>query len=187
MDYVVLVKFASEDKARAAYDKVYAARKNAEYTIHDMALMKREDGRILMPEGYSVGADSKDDAVYGGLLGALIGFLGGPIGVLIGASVGVGAGAIADNIDVDEEDSLLYKAATVLCDGQAALVALVSEVDPGDFESNFLDDNIVIYWWDAEAVAAEVAGTNQVQNELASEARNRLRAETDGPSPQTFG
>lgn len=187
MDKVVLVALGSEAKAKAAFDRIHAGRKDAEYTIHDMALVKKEDGQVVMPEGYTVGTDSKDKAVGGGVLGALIGFLAGPVGVLVGAAVGASIGAGVDNLDVDEEDAVLVKAAAVLDEGQTALVALVHEPTPGDFEANFADEDCIILVWDAEEVAEATAKTDHLQNKLAAEAIDELRAASRPDSPQTVG
>lgn len=152
----MLVKFDSKEKAQQTFDNLDANRKNADFIIEDMALMENRQGEIFMPDGRSVSKDRNQDAIYGGILGAFLGLLGGPVGVLVGASVGVGAGAIADNVVGDDEDDILYKAATLLQDGEVALAALVNEEEPGIFADNFLHENVEIYQWDATEVKEQL-------------------------------
>lgn len=175
MDNIILVTFDNDNDAYKIYDQLKEQSRDLDYNVRDLAVITRKDGRIDIPAGYNSGSDFGDDTTYGGLLGALIGFLGGPIGVLIGAAVGVGAGSIMDSADIDDDDAMLCRVASILQEGQTALAAYVTETDQNEFDSVFSDMNVVIFRWSADVIAAEVEQAKEIHKTLAKEAREQMR------------
>lgn len=175
MDNVILVTFDNNDDANKVYDKLHKESRDLDFNVRDLAVVERRAGIITIPAEYNSGSDSKDDATYGGILGALIGILGGPVGILTGAAVGVGAGAIADSADVDDEDAMIVRVATLLDEGQKALGAVVTETDESEFDNALGDYNVTIYRWPEGEVEAEIERAKEVQKELAKTARDKMR------------
>lgn len=141
-----------------------------------MVIVKNTDGNIVPKDGFDSGQDTTDDTWMGGLLGAAVGILGGPIGILLGGGVGLLAGSLVDESDAADNTSLLTYSSRSLLPGQTALIALVQEDDSADFDMQFDGMDCAVMHWDAAEIADEVDQADQIQKELAKEAREKLRA-----------
>lgn len=177
MDKIVLVTFKDAAYAYKAYADISASMGATGYTVHEMALVKNENGTIIVPDNYATGQDNGNDTLYGGLIGGVVGILGGPVGVLLGLSFGLLIGAAIDTSDTSDDDSLLLWVSGNLKDGQTALVAYVSEDEEIAFNSNFIDQDVTIHSWDASEVEAEVNHAIKMQDELARQAHEKVREE----------
>ena len=132
---------------------------------------------VVRKDGFDSGQDTTDDTWMGGLLGAAVGILGGPIGILLGGGVGLLAGSLVDESDAADNTSLLAYSSRSLLPGQTALIALVQEDDSADFDMQFEGMDCAVMHWDAAEIADEVDQADQIQKELAKEARDKLRAQ----------
>ena len=164
MEYVTMVTFPVESQAYEAFSHLMNKPVTSSYTILQMVIVKNVDGNVVPKDGFDSGQDTTDDTWMGGLLGAAVGILGGPIGILLGGGVGLLAGSLVDESDAADNTSLLAYSSRSLLPGQTVLIALVQEDDSADFDIQILD-------------ADEVDQADQIQRELAKEARDKLRAQ----------
>ena len=173
---IVIATFPIESEAYQALSELKRETSNANYTIYQAAVIKKENERLNMRDGFDTGRET-DDTWNGGLIGGLIGILGGPLGVLLGGSVGMLIGSAVDTGDVATNISLLERAGDCITEGETAMLLLARE----DYETaltaklNAFRANITRM--DAAEVAAEVEHAQEVQKKLAKEARANLREE----------
>ena len=171
-----MVTFQVESQAYETFSNLKASADNDSYTIMQMIVVKNEGGHIVPKDAYDSGINTADDTIAGGLLGAVVGVLGGPVGVVLGAGVGLLAGDLVDTSDSDDESSLLAYVSHSLLDGQTAIIALVQEESTDAFDLQFDGTNCVVMNWDAATIADEVEQADEIQQQLAKEAREKLRA-----------
>lgn len=173
---IVIATFPVESEAYQALSELKRETANANYTIYQAVVVKKENDRLSMRDGFDTGRET-DDTWNGGLIGGLIGILGGPLGVLLGGSVGMLIGSAVDTGDVATNVSLLERAGDCMTEGETAMLLLARE----DYETaltaklNAFHANITRL--DAAEVAAEVEHAQEVQKKLAKEARADLREE----------
>lgn len=173
---IVIATFPVESEAYQALSELKRETSNANYTIYQAVVVKKENDRLNMRDGFDTGRET-DDTWNGGLIGGLIGILGGPLGVLLGGSVGMLIGSAVDTGDVAANISLLEQAGGCITEGETAMLLLARE----DYETaltaklNAFHANITRM--DAAEVAAEVEHAQEVQKKLAKEARASLREE----------
>lgn len=177
MEYVTMVTFPVESQAYETFSHLKRTPVTSSYTILQMVIVKNVDGNIVPKDGFDSGQDTTDDTWMGGLLGAAVGILGGPIGILLGGSVGLLAGSLVDDSNAEDNTSLLSYSSQSLLVGQTALIALVQEDDVADFDMQFEGMNCAIMHWDAAEIADELEQAEEIQNQLAKEARDKLRAQ----------
>lgn len=144
-------------------------------TILQMALVKREAQTITVCDSFNSGIRTNDDTLLGGLLGGLLGVLGGPIGVLLMGSYGALAGSVVDAGDSLEDTSLMEAVAGKLQEGTVALIALVDEEDEAVLDDKLSSFKAEILRFDAAAIAEQVEEAQQMQREMARQARMQLR------------
>lgn len=177
MEYVTMVTFPVESQAYEAFSHLKNKPVTSSYTILQMVIVKNVDGNVVPKDGFDSGQDTTDDTWMGGLLGAAVGILGGPIGILLGGGVGLLAGSLVDDSNAEDNTSLLSYSSQSLLVGQTALIALVQEDDVADFDMQFEGMNCAIMHWDAAEIADEIEQAEEIQNQLAKEARDKLRAQ----------
>ena len=162
---IVIATFPVESEAYQALSELKRETSNANYTIYQAVVVKKENDRLNMRDGFDTGKET-DDTWNGGLIGVL---LGGSVGMLIGSAVDTG--------DVAANISLLEQAGDCMTEGETAMLLLARE----DYETaltaklNAFHANITRM--DAAEVAAEVEHAQEVQKKLAKEARANLREE----------
>ena len=129
-----------------------------------------------MRDGFDSGRET-DDTWKGGLIGGLVGILGGPIGVLLGSSVGMMIGGAVDATDMATHISLLERAGESIAEGKTAMLLLVQEEYETALTAKLNRFHVSITRMDAAEAAAEVEHAKEVEQQLAKEARAKLRAE----------
>ena len=144
-------------------------------TILQMALVKREAQTITVCDSFNSGIRTNDDTLLGGVLGGLLGVLGGPIGVLLMGSYGALVGSVVDAGDALEDTSLMEAVAAKLREGTVALIALVDEEDESVLDDKLSSFKAEILRFDAAAIAEQVEEAQQMQREMARQARMQLR------------
>ena len=174
---VVLANYKVESEAYQALSELKRDTANANYTISQAMIVKRENGKLNVMDGFVNGMTTGDDTWMGGLLGGLIGILGGPIGVLLGGSFGMLVGGAVDAGEMAGDTSLLEKAGDSIADGETAIILLAQEEYETALTAKLNDFDVSITRLDAAEVAAEVEHARDVERQMAKETREKLRAE----------
>ena len=174
---VVLANYKVESEAYQALSELKRDTANANYTISQAMIVKRENGKLNVMDGFVNGMTTGDDTWMGGLLGGLIGILGGPIGVLLGGSFGMLVGGAVDAGEMAGDTSLLEKAGDSIADGETAIILLAQEEYETALTAKLNDFDVSITRLDAAEVAAEVEHAKEVERQMAKETREKLRAE----------
>ena len=174
---IVVGIFEVESEAYQALSELKRDTSNANYTISQAVIVKRDNGHLNTMDGFINGTDNKDDTVTGGLIGGVIGILGGPIGILLGSSVGMLIGGAVDAGDMADNVSLLEKAGDCILDGETAIILLAQEEYETALTAKLNNFEVSITRLDAAEVAAEVEHAREVERQMAKETREKLRAE----------
>ena len=174
---VVLANYKVESEAYQALSELKRDTANANYTISQAMIVKRENGKLNVMDGFVNGMTTGDDTWMGGLLGGLIGILGGPIGALLGGSAGMLAGGAVDAGEMAGDTSLLEKAGDSIADGETAIILLAQEEYETALTAKLNDFDVSITRLDAAEVAVEVEHAKEVERQMAKETREKLRAE----------
>ena len=114
---LILVNYKVESEAYQALSELKRETINANYTLSQAAIVKKENGTLNIMDGFVNGATTSDDTWTGSLIGSMVGILGGPLGVLLGGSMGMLIGGAVDANDMAENASLLEKAGDSILDG----------------------------------------------------------------------
>ncbi len=174
---LVLVNYKVESEAYQALSELKRDTANANYTISQAAIVKRENGQLNTMDGFINGKDANDDTVTGSLIGGLVGILGGPIGILLGGSVGMLVGGAVDASGIVKDASLLEKAGDSIAEGETAIILLAQEEYETALTAKLNDFDVTITRFDAAEVAAEVEHAREVERQMAKETREKLREE----------
>lgn len=174
---LVLVNYKVESEAYQALSELKRDTANANYTISQAVIVKRENGQLNTMDGFINGKDANDDTVTGSLIGGLVGILGGPIGILLGGSVGMLIGGAVDASGLVKEASLLEKAGDSIAEGETAIILLAQEEYETALTAKLNDFDVTITRFDAAEVAAEVEHAREVERQMAKETREKLREE----------
>lgn len=174
---LVLVNYKVESEAYQALSELKRDTANANYTISQAVIVKRENGQLNTMDGFINGKDANDDTVTGSLIGGLVGILGGPIGILLGGSVGMLIGGAVDAGGLVKDASLLEKAGDSIAEGETAIILLAQEEYETALTAKLNDFDVTITRFDAAEVAAEVEHAREVERQMAKETREKLREE----------
>lgn len=136
-----------------------------------------ENGIIRQLDAFDTGMETADDTAYGGMVGALIGIIGGPLGMLLGGSMGALMGSMVDMDDSLSNESLIEKVMDVFSEGEVALIALVQELKEGALDKAIDRSGADILKLDAAEVAEEIRQAQEIQKQMAKEAKKQLRDE----------
>ena len=174
---VILANYKVESETYQTLSELKRDTANANYTISQAMIVKRENGKLNVMDGFVNGMTTGDDTWMGGLLGGLIGILGGPIGVLLGGSFGMLVGGAVDAGEMAGDTSLLEKAGDSIADGETAIILLAQEEYETALTAKLNDFDVSITRLDAAEVAVEVEHAKEVERQMAKETREKLRAE----------
>ena len=176
MENVVVSVFAVESEAYQAFAELKQVPDNDKFNIIEAGLLKNENGRVTLLDGFGFDEKASDDTATGAVVGGLIGLLAGPFGLLLGAAAGGAIGNAVDAGDAIDDISAIEIVAGKINDGEIAVVAYVKEFDK-DFDVVFEKYNVSVTRYEAAEIAAEVEEARKLEEELAKEAREKLRAE----------
>lgn len=176
MENVVTVLFSDENEAYRAFSEIKQSMISQSCIIAHLALLKKRDGHIILADAADSGVTTTDDTRFGGLMGMLIGVLGGPLGMLFGMAMGSLIGRIKDMGDAKQGISLIEQITTKFNDGDVALVALAQENDETMLNAKLSPYKVETTRYPAAEVAAEVEQAMKLQEELADEAKKKMRA-----------
>lgn len=175
MENVIAVTFSEENEAYRAFSEIKQSMISQSCIIAHLALLKKRDGHIVVADAADSGVTTTDDTRFGGMMGMLVGILGGPLGMLFGMAMGSMIGRLKDAGDARVGASMLEQVAAKLADGDVALVALAQENDEKMLDAKLSPYKVTTTRYPAAEVAAEVEQAMKLQEELASEARKKLR------------
>ena len=173
---IVIATYEIESEAYQALSEIKHETTNANYTISQAMVVKKENGKLNMRDGFDSGNET-NDTWTGGLIGSLVGILGGPLGVLLGGSVGMMIGGAVDAGDVANHISLLERAGDCIAEGETAMLLLVQEDYETALTAKLNRFHVTITRIDAAEVAAEIEHAKEVEKQLAKDARAKMRAE----------
>ena len=174
---LILVNYKVESEAYQALSELKREMSNANYTIWQAAIVKKENGTLNIMDGYVNGTMTGDDTWKGSLIGSLVGVLGGPLGILLGGSMGMLIGGAVDANDMAENASILEKAGDSILDGETAIILLAQEEYETALTAKLNNFDVSITRFDAAEVAAEVEHAREVEKQMAREAREKMREE----------
>jgi len=172
---IVGALFANESEAREAMAALSETPQINGTTIYQISLVKRKEGVLKLCDNFSSEYLKSNDAVKGGLIGGLIGVLTGPVGLLLGGAAGALLGKAGEEDKKDESAALIEQAAKKLEEGDIALIALVDETDESILDHAMVKFNTVIVRYDAEVISKELEEAEKMEEEMARQAREKLR------------
>ena len=175
MENVITALFSEENEAYRAFSEIKQSMISQSCIVAHLGLLKKKDGLITIADAADSGVTTTDDTRFGGMMGMLIGIMGGPLGMLFGMAMGSMIGRIKDIGDAKKGASLIEQVCTKLQDGDVALIALAQEADEKMFDAKLSPYKVEITRYPAAEVAAEVEQAMKLQEELASDARKKLR------------
>lgn len=176
MNNVVTVVFAVESEAYKAFTEIRQMPVGAGYNVVEAALIKRERDGVHLVDAFDAEGVTANDTTTGMLVGALVGILAGPLGILLGAGIGALAGSTLDASDADTNRSALEITASKLNEGDIAIVALVRE-DGSAFDYALSSYDASVVRESARDVSDEIEQARKLQDDLAREAKERMRAQ----------
>lgn len=175
MQNILAVVFKNESEGFQAITELRQQPVSDKYAILQMALVKRQENKIQLCDGFDSGVRTGGGAALGGLLGGLLGILGGPLGVLLLGSYGALVGSTAGAADTLGEAALIEMVASKLADGEIALIALAEEEDETALDSYLSKFQAECARFDAAAIAEEVDEAADLQLEEDRQALLQLR------------
>ena len=173
---IVIATYEVESEAYQALSEIKHETTNANYTISQAMIVKKENGKLNMRDGFDSGNET-NDTWTGGLIGSLVGILGGPLGVLLGGSMGMLIGSAVDAGDMADHISLLERAGDCIAEGETAMLLLAQEDYETALTAKLNRFHVTITRIDAAEVAAEIEHAREVEKQLAKDARAKMRAE----------
>ena len=174
---LILANYKVESEAYQALSELKREASNANYTISQAVIVKKENDKLAVMDGFVNGALAGDDTWKGSLIGSLVGVLGGPLGVLLGGSMGMLIGGAVDASDMAGSASLLEKAGDSILNGETAIILLAQEAYETALTAKLNRFDVTISRFDAAEVAAEVEHAREVEKQMAKEAREKMREE----------
>jgi uncharacterized membrane protein len=146
MSDLIAIAYPDVETARSVAGRLGEASKGHLIDIDDLVIVEhRDDGKIKLHQPSLAGVGALGGAAWGGLIGLL--FLVPFFGMAVGAATGAAAGAMSDS---GVDDDFMKELGTELSPGNAALVALVRNVNtdklledvkvPGKILRTSLDD-----------------------------------------------
>lgn len=175
MQNVLAVIFREESEGFQAMTQLRQLPSTEKAAILQMVLVKNQDKKISVCDSYDSGLNTTDDMILGGLIGSLVGVLGGPLGVLLMGSYGVLAGSLFDEEDALDSEIMLEAVADKMVDGEVALIALVNEEDESYLDAQLGSFKAEIIRFDAAVVADEIEQAQEMEKEMARQARADMK------------
>ncbi|MGN0814931.1 MAG: DUF1269 domain-containing protein [Candidatus Coproplasma sp.] len=175
MDNIIVAIFEEEGEAYKAFTEVKHDLISSACKVTQLALIKRQDGRIVKCDMIDTGIDTTDDTRIGALVGSLVGLFVGPISFLLGGTVGALIGHSKDSSDAENNMSLIERVCSKLQEGEIALVALAYEENESAFNLKLSPYRVEIIRYSADVVASEIKAAKELEKKLEKEAKAELR------------
>ena len=174
---VLIVYFDIESEGYQALTEMRqdAFSQNNSILIEQASLIKRENGTIIEKDVFR--KNTGDGIVIGTIIGSFLGVIGGPLGVLLGMGVGATIGSLSSLDDDEENEGFLHSVTSRLQDNDVAIIAVVQEEDEAQLDGFFAKFDTTIVRYDAHVIEEEIEYAEELQKELARQARIQLRHE----------
>ena len=124
---VLVVNFKRDSQAYQAFSELKEAFVDNNYFISQAAIVKKEDGEIVVKDQVERLEKSVDDTLKGGLIGGLVGLLAGPVGALVGGGVGALIGEAKDTDDSWKDFAVMDRVSECVAEGETVLLLLADE------------------------------------------------------------
>ena len=124
---VLVVNFKRDSQAYQAFSELKEAFADNNYFISQAAIVKKEDGEIVVKDQVERLEKSVDDTLKGGLIGGLVGLLAGPVGALVGGGVGALIGEAKDTGDSWKDFAVMDRVSECVAEGETVLLLLADE------------------------------------------------------------
>ena len=154
---LILANYKVESEAYQALSELKRETTNANYTISQAVIVKKDNDKLTIMDGFVNGAMSGDDTWKGSLIGSLVG----------------------DNA------SLLEKAGDSILNGETAIILLAQEEYETALTAKLNNFEVSITRFDAAEVAAEVEHAREIEKQMAKEAREKMREERSAEFKET--
>ncbi|QQK08661.1 DUF1269 domain-containing protein [Miniphocaeibacter halophilus] len=176
---VDLINFKNSEDAHEVFDKLSNNPMKDNYTINQMVIVSKSNGKIIVEDIYDSGLDTRDDMIKGGLIGGLVGILSGPIGILLFSGLGVLIGNRMDIADATKNMSLIEQVGILVNEDEEAIILLIEEeIDGIDKEIEEYDH--VLTRFKASEVQYEVEEAKELEKHLERETRYKIREQRTG-------
>lgn len=175
MENVKIAVFKVESEAYQAMTEIKNNLVNENYILSQMALIKKENGKIILKDAFDTGVETTDDTKMGGVIGGLLGIIGGPLGMIFSGSIGSLIGTAIDEKDNADNFSIIEKVCTIIPEGETAIIALVQEIKPVMFDKDIAEYDSAVITFDAAEVAEEVERDREIQRQIEKDARQKAR------------
>ncbi|WP_054956243.1 DUF1269 domain-containing protein [Paenibacillus dakarensis] len=174
---VLIIYFNIESEGYQAFTEMrqHTFSQSNSIIIEQASLIKRENGTIIAKDFYNNEKNMGEDVAIGSIIGGLIGILGGPLGVLLGMGVGAAIGSLPSLDDTEENSGLLQSVVSRLQEDDIAILAVVQEENEAQLDNYFAKFDTTIIRYDANVIEEEVEYADEVQKELARQARVQMK------------
>ncbi len=173
----IISVFQNESEAYKALSELKSARITDNYIISQANVVKKENGSLILADGFDFSGDYNDDTLKGGLIGTLIGILGGPLGVLLGSAAGMLIGRVIDAEDAADSTGMIVQVSNSIEEGKTALIILAQE----EYETALTEKlgmyDVTTTRLDAAEVAAELDRAKEAEKQIAWEAWQKMHQE----------
>src|SRR5215470_3682207 len=135
MTNLIVMSFENEARAIEASHKLLDLDSFGDISIFEKAMVKKDaNGHTSVLQ-----SDTTDGlrTISGMSLGTIVGALGGPVGMFVGLLTGTLTGAILDSVHIDFDENFVSKVTDRLKPHTVAIIAEISEDDPGLLDSTF--------------------------------------------------
>lgn len=169
MTNLIVMSFPTEAQAIEASHKLIELESFGDISVFEKGMIKKD-----FDSSVSILQSETTDGLrtFSGMaLGTMIGALGGPVGMLIGMLTGTVTGAVLDEDHLDFDDDFVSKVSAHLRPSTVAIIAEISEDDPGLLDSAFdkYDTSIIRYDVDYEYDSYEDDQVEEFDREIADE------------------
>jgi len=176
---VLIIYFNIESEGYQAFSEIRhnTFSQNNSILIEQASLIKRENGNIIAKDIFHHEHSKHDSVLLGTIVGSFLGVLGGPLGVLLGMGVGATIGSLSSHDDTEENDGLLQSVTSRLQDNDIAIIAVVQEENEAQLDDYFTKFDTTIVRYDVHVIEEEIEYAEELQKELAHQARIQMRQE----------
>ncbi len=124
---ILVVNFKRESQAYQAFSELKEASEAKTYFISQAAIVKKEDGEIVVKDQAERLDKAVEDTLKGGLIGGLVGLLAGPVGALVGGGVGALLGDAKATNDSWKDYAVMEHVSECVAEGETVLLLLADE------------------------------------------------------------
>lgn len=174
MKNVLLIDFDNEAKAYEGFSKIKDVNVDGAEVLQ-AALVREDEGSLEIKESVGVDEDSASGTLAGGAIGALLGLFTGGFGWALWGAIGLIIGAMFDDHDDHEEDSLLTDMSKKIHNNHLSIIAVADEGNYDIINHQMDGLNATITRYAMADIEEEIEEAKELNKEVAKEARQKLR------------